>query len=64
MKDYCRNCDSEQIEERIAEIKKENIRFREYDDSDIQEMFEDEIGLCYDCQKEEDADDFKGEGWE
>jgi hypothetical protein len=64
MKDYCRNCDSEQIEERIAEIKNENIRFREYDDSDIQEMFEDEIGLCYDCQKEEDADDFKGEGWD
>lgn len=64
MSDYCRNCDVEQIEERIAEIKNDNIRFREYDDSDIQEMFEDEIGLCYDCQKEEDADDFKGEGWD
>jgi len=64
MKDYCRNCDSEQIEERIAEIKNENIRFREYDDSDVQELFEDEIGLCYDCQKEEDADDYKGEGWD
>jgi len=64
MKDYCRNCDSDQIEERIAEIKNENIRFREYDDSDVQELFEDEIGLCYDCQKEEDADDFKGEGWD
>ncbi len=64
MKDYCRNCDSDQIEERIAEIKNENIRFREYDDSDVQELFEDEIGLCYDCQKEEDADDYKGEGWD
>jgi hypothetical protein len=64
MKDYCRNCDAEQIEERIAEIKNENIRFREYDDSDVQELFEDEIGLCYDCQKEEDADDYKGEGWD
>ena len=64
MCDYCRYCDSELIEERIAEIKKENIRFREYEDSDIQEMFEDEIGLCYDCQKEEDADDYKGEGWD
>jgi hypothetical protein len=64
MKDYCRNCDSEQIEERISEIKNENIRFREYDDSDVQELFEDEIGLCYDCQKEEDADDYKGEGWD
>jgi len=64
MSDYCRYCDSEQIEERIAEIKKDNIRFREYEDSDIQEMFEDEIGLCYDCQKEEDADDYKGEGWD
>jgi hypothetical protein len=56
MKDYCRYCDSDLIEERIAEIKKDNIRFAEYEDSDIQEMFEDEIGLCYDCTKEEDAD--------
>ena len=64
MKDYCRNCDSELIEERIADIKKENIRFSEYENSDVQEMFEDEIGLCYDCQKEEDADDYKGEGWD
>jgi hypothetical protein len=64
MKDYCRNCDVDQIEERIAEIKNDNIRFAEYDDSDIQEMFEDEIGLCYYCQKEEDADDYKGEGWD
>jgi len=56
MKDYCRNCDVDQIEERIAEIKKDNIRFREYDDSDIQEMFEDEIGLCYECTCEENAD--------
>jgi hypothetical protein len=64
MSDYCKNCDVEQIEERIADIKNNNIRFREYEDSDIQEMFEDEIGLCYDCQKEEDADDYKGEGWD
>jgi hypothetical protein len=64
MSDYCKNCDVEQIEERITEIKNDNIRFREYDNSDIQEMFEDEIGLCYDCQKEEDADDYKGEGWD
>ena len=64
MKDYCRNCDVDQIEERIADIKKENIRFAEYENSDVQELFEDEIGLCYDCQKEEDADDFKGEGWD
>ena len=64
MKDYCRYCDTEAIEERIADIKKENIRFADYEDSDVQEMFEDEIGLCYDCQKEEDADDFKGEGWD
>ena len=56
MCDYCRYCDSELIEERIAEIKKENIRFAEYEDSDIQEMFEDEIGLCYECTKEENAD--------
>jgi hypothetical protein len=64
MKDYCKNCDSDLIEERIADMKRENIRFREYDDSDIQEMFEEEIGLCYDCQKEDDADDYKGEGWD
>jgi hypothetical protein len=64
MNDYCKNCDSDLIEERIAEIKKDNIRFREYENSDIQEMFEDEIGVCYECQKEEDADDYKGEGWD
>lgn len=64
MNDYCRYCDIEAIEERIAEIKRDNIRFREYDDSDVQEMFEDEIGLCYECTREEDADDYKGEGWE
>ena len=56
MCDYCRYCDSDLIEERIAEIKKDNIRFREYEDSDIQEMFENEIGLCYECTKEENAD--------
>jgi hypothetical protein len=56
MSDYCRYCDTEAIEERIADIKKENIRFAEYEDSEIQEMFEDEIGLCYDCTKEENAD--------
>jgi len=56
MCDYCRYCDSDLIEERIAEIKKDNIRFAEYEDSDIQEMFEDEIGLCYECTKEENAD--------
>jgi hypothetical protein len=64
MSDYCRYCDSELIEERIADIKKENIRFAEYEDSDVQELLEDEIGLCYECTREEDADDFKGEGWE
>ena len=64
MSDYCRYCDSELIEERIAEIKKDNIRFAEYEDSDVQEMFEDEIGLCYECTREEDADDYKGEGWD
>jgi hypothetical protein len=64
MSDYCRYCDSDQIEERIAEIKKDNIRFAEYEDSDVQEMFEDEIGLCYECTREEDADDYKGEGWD
>ena len=64
MKDYCKNCDSDLIEERIADIKRENICFREYDDSDVQEMFEDEIGLCRECHKEEVADDYKGEGWD
>lgn len=56
MSDYCRYCDTEAIEERIADMKRNNIRFAEYEDSDIQEMFEDEIGLCYDCTKEENAD--------
>ena len=64
MSDYCRYCDSELIEERIADIKHTNIVYQDWDNSDVQELFEDEIGLCYDCQKEEDADDFKGEGWD
>ncbi len=56
MSDYCRYCDSDQIEERIAAMKRENMFYREWDDSDVQKMFEDEIGLCYECTKEEDAD--------
>jgi hypothetical protein len=63
MSDYCRYCDSDQIEERISEIKRTNRKYRDWDDSDVQELFEDEIGLCYECTREEDADDFKGEGW-
>jgi len=50
MKDYCRNCDSDQIEERISEIKRTNRKYRDWDDSDVQELFEDEIGLCW-CVK-------------
>lgn len=64
MSDYCRYCDTEQIEERIADIKQNSLVYEHWDNSDVQELFEDEIGLCYDCQKEEDADDFKGEGWD
>ena len=63
MSDYCRYCDSDQIEERIEEIKRTNRKYRDWDDSDVQELFEDEIGLCYECTREEDADDYKGEGW-
>ncbi len=64
MSDYCRYCDSEAIEERIADIKHTNRKYRDWDDSDVQELFEDEIGLCYECTREEDADDYKGEGWD
>ena len=42
MSDYCRNCDSDLIEERIADIKKESIFYRDWDNSDVQEMFENE----------------------
>jgi len=56
MSDYCRYCDSDQIEERIAEIKRTSIVYEDWDDSDVQDLFEDEIGLCYECTKEEDAD--------
>lgn len=64
MSDYCRYCDSDQIEERIEEIKRTNRKYRHWDDSDVQELFEGEIGLCYECTREEDADDYKGEGWD
>ena len=56
MSDYCRYCDSDQIEERIAEIKRTSIVYEDWDNSDVQELFEDEIGLCYECHREEQAD--------
>lgn len=56
MCDYCRYCDTEAIEERIADIKHGSIFYENWDNSDVQELFEDEIGLCRECQKEEDAD--------
>ena len=56
MSDYCRYCDSDQIEERIADIKHNSIVYENWDNSDVQELFEDEIGLCYECTREEDAD--------
>lgn len=56
MNDYCRYCDTEAIEERIAEIKHNSIVYENWDNSDVQELFDDEIGLCRECQKEEDAD--------
>jgi hypothetical protein len=56
MCDYCRYCDEEAIEERIADIKHNSIVYENWDNSDVQELFEDEIGLCRECQKEEDAD--------
>ena len=56
MSDYCRYCEEDAIKERIAEIKRTSIVYEDWDDSDVQELFEDEIGLCYECTKEEDAD--------
>lgn len=56
MSDYCRYCDADQIEERIAEIKRTSIVYEHWENDDVQELFEDEIGLCYECTKEEDAD--------
>lgn len=56
MSDYCRYCDVEAIEERIADLKRLNPEYEGLSDSEVQDEIEDEIGLCYDCHKEEDAD--------
>lgn len=56
MSDYCRYCDVEAIEERIADLKRLNPEYEGLSDSEVQDEIEDEIGICYDCHKEEDAD--------
>lgn len=56
MSDYCRYCDSDQIEERIADLKRLNPEYEGLSDSEVKDEIEDEIGLCYECTKEEDAD--------
>ena len=64
MSDYCRYCEEDAIKERIADLKRLNPEYEGLSDSEVQDEIEDEIGLCYDCTKEQDADDFKGEGWD
>lgn len=59
MSDYCRYCEQDAIKDRIKELQGEKILGEEMNEyEDIREWLEDEgeIGLCYECTREEDAD--------
>lgn len=56
MSDYCRYCEEDAIKDRIADLRRFNPEYEGLSDSEIQDEIEDEIGLCYECTKEEDAD--------
>ncbi len=56
MSDYCRYCEQDAINDRIQDLRRSNPEYEGLSDSEIQDEIEDEIGLCYECTKEEDAD--------
>ena len=60
---FCPNCDEELMYERIAQIiEDQNLEDYEEGYKIIEE--DGEIVLCSDCQQWDNADDFKGEGWD
>jgi hypothetical protein len=60
---FCPNCDKELLNERVDFVF-EDQQFQDWDSA--YEFLEDdgEINLCSDCYEWDDADDFKGEGWD
>lgn len=56
MSDYCRYCEEDAIKERIADLKRLNPEYEGLSDSEVQDEIEDEMGLCYECHREEQAD--------
>lgn len=56
MSDYCRYCEQDAIKDRINDLRRFNPEYEGLSDSEIQDEIEDEIGLCYECTREEDAD--------
>jgi aerobic-type carbon monoxide dehydrogenase small subunit (CoxS/CutS family) len=49
---FCRYCDKDLLNERIIFVAEDQNTTEE----EAREIIDDEIGLCRDCQKEEDSD--------
>jgi len=60
---FCPNCDEELLHSRVAEVV-EDQQLEDYEDGHKLIDNDGEIELCSDCQEWDDADDYKGEGWE
>jgi len=60
---FCPNCDEELLHSRVAEVV-EDQQLEDYENGYKLIDNDGEIELCSDCQEWDDADDYKGEGWE
>jgi len=60
---FCPNCESNELDERVNAVLQDQ-KLETYEDA-YELIDEDgEIKVCFDCQEWDDADDFKGEGWD
>jgi len=60
---FCPNCESNELDERVNAVLQDQ-KLESYEDA-YELIDEDgEIKVCFDCQEWDDADDFKGEGWD
>jgi hypothetical protein len=60
---FCPNCESVELDERVNTVlNDQNLPTYE----EAYELIDEdgEIKVCFDCQEWDDADDFKGEGWD
>jgi hypothetical protein len=60
---FCPNCDEELMHSRVAQVV-EDQQLKDYEDGYKLIDEDGEIQLCSDCQEWDDADDYKGEGWD